>query len=91
MTKIPAQYQAYHKTKDTLQKAYYYCHCQRVKGAFIQSRSINSLYCNCGGGFYKDIWSFITEKEVQVTLKTSLFDGDTSCQFEIRFSKDDSN
>mgnify|MGYP002639737823 CR=1 FL=1 len=85
-TKIPSKFHEYFLEEDTQKKKYYYCHCPRVRDAFLENDSIDSIYCNCGGGFYQDVWEYITGKEVNINLLKSLFDGDQVCQFEIEIS-----
>jgi hypothetical protein len=85
-TKIPSEFHEYFKETDKRKKAYYYCHCPRIKKELLGDANLDSLYCYCGGGFYKDIWEFITEKDVKITVLKSLFDGQDTCQFKIDFN-----
>lgn len=82
-TKIPSKFHEYFLEEDPIKKKYYYCHCPRIRHAFTEGKDIDSIYCNCGGGFYQDVWEYITEKEVDIHITKSLFDGDDVCQFEI--------
>lgn len=86
VTKIPSRIHEYDKETDVLKKTYYYCHCPRVRSAFLNKDKIDVEYCYCGGGFYKDVWEYITNKPVKITLIRSLFNNDDVCQFRIDFS-----
>ena len=84
-TKIPSQFHEYFATEDPIQKKYYYCHCPRVKKELLEAADLDSIYCNCGGGFYRDIWETITGEAVTITVLNNLFDGDDVCRFRIEF------
>lgn len=84
-TKIPSQFHEYFAETDPVKKNYYYCHCPRIKKELLQGGDLDSIYCNCGGGFYENIWSTITGKKVTIDVMKNLFDGDEVCQFRIRF------
>lgn len=85
-TKIPSMFHEYFTEEDKTKKKYYYCHCPRIRAELLQESSIDSIYCNCGGGFYVDIWEYITGRKVDITVLKNLFDGDDVCQFLISFS-----
>jgi hypothetical protein len=85
-TKIPSAFHEYFNESDSLMKKYYYCHCPRIKKIIKENDFIDSIYCNCGGGFYKDVWEYITGKSVKISPLKTLFDGDDVCQFEISFT-----
>lgn len=82
-TKIPSKFHEYFNETDQKMKKYYYCHCPRVRKELLNNSDLDSIYCNCGGGFYKDIWEYITGSEVSITVLKNLFDGDDVCQFRI--------
>lgn len=83
-TKIPSMFHEYFDETDDIMKKYYYCHCPRVRKELLTTSDIDSIYCNCGGGFYQDIWEYITNREVLIDVVKNLFDGEDVCQFEIR-------
>lgn len=85
-TKIPSMFHEYFKA-DKENKKYYYCHCPRVRKDLIENPSLNSIYCNCGGGFYQDIWEYITGLKVDIKILKNLFDNDDVCSFEITINK----
>ena len=82
-TKIPSQFHQYFEEQIPRKKKYYYCHCPRVKSALLSDQPIDSIYCNCGGGFYVDVWEHITGKKVKIKTLTTLFDGHDVCSFKI--------
>lgn len=84
-TKIPSMFHEYFNETDEIKKKYYYCHCPRVRKELLANKDLDSIYCNCGGGFYKDVWEYITDKPVHIKVLKTLFDGHDTCQFEISF------
>lgn len=86
-TKIPSMFHEYFDETDITKKKYYYCHCPRVRKELLNNSDIDSIYCNCGGGFYSDIWEYITDKEVEIKVTKNLFDGDEVCQFTIKLKE----
>lgn len=84
-TKIPSMFHQYMDETDSLKKKYYYCHCPRIRENLLNGADLDSIYCNCGGGFYVDIWEYITGKKVSIKTTKSLFEGDDVCQFIISF------
>lgn len=86
-TKIPSMYHDYYSATDPKLRKSFYCHCPRVRSLLEKNMDLDSVYCYCGGGFYKDIWDYITGKEVKIKVLKSLFDGDDVCQFEIEVGK----
>jgi len=85
VTKIPSRFQEYYLETDPIKKKSLYCHCKRVRHDLLQNSNLDSIYCHCGGGFYQDIWEYITEKKVTIEVVKNLFDGDDVCQFKISF------
>jgi hypothetical protein len=82
-TKIPAEFQKYFLSKNQFVKRSHYCHCPRIKEAIKSGEDIPYRYCYCGGGYYRDIWRYITDKPVNVEIMKSLLLGDEVCQFKI--------
>ncbi len=85
VTKIPSLFHEYYSESDLIMKKYYYCHCPRVRKLLLDGTALDSIYCNCGGGFYKDIWEYITGDKVNIKVLKNLFDGDDVCSFMISF------
>jgi hypothetical protein len=84
-TKIPSKFHEYMNETDPLKKKYYYCHCPRIRENLLLGADLDSIYCNCGGGFYVDIWEYITGKKISIKTTKSLFESDDVCQFIISF------
>ncbi|HHE40427.1 MAG TPA: hypothetical protein ENL10_02875 [Candidatus Cloacimonetes bacterium] len=82
-TKIPKEFHKYFAEKDERKKQYYYCHCPRIRETILENRFIDLQYCYCGAGFYKDIWEYITQGDVQVEVLESILKGDKYCKIAI--------
>lgn len=83
-TKIPNDIKGFFEAKDYAERSYRYCHCDRMRTAFLtDSADLPVDYCYCGAGFYRSNWERVLERPVQVTLLSSLMKGDTLCQFRI--------
>lgn len=85
-TKIPSQFHEYHNETDPRKKKSHYCHCPRIRHLFLKDEKLDSIYCNCGGGFYQNIWETITGKKITIEVLENLFDGSDICKFKIKFS-----
>ena len=84
-TKIPSMLHEYFNETDPIKKKYYYCHCPRVRKELLKDSNLDPIYCNCGGGFYKNVWEYITSKPVEIKILKNLFSGSNTCQFEVSF------
>lgn len=89
--KIPKDFHNYFKEEDKLKKRYYYCHCPRIRESILANKPIDSHYCYCGAGFYKDIWEFILNREVDVEILKSVIKGDDVCQIAIYYDVNDTS
>ncbi len=81
--KIPKDFHNYFQEKDEMRKRFYYCHCPRIRESILENITIDSQYCYCGAGYYKDIWEFILNREVDVEIIKSVLKGDEVCQIAI--------
>jgi len=82
--KIPKEFHKYFQTDDPVKKRYHYCHCPRIREVLLsEEEAVDSNYCYCGAGFYKDIWEFILQKPVQVELLETIMKGDDVCKIKI--------
>lgn len=79
-TKNPSDPDAFEKAETPYEKQVAYCHCPLAKAA---RTPVPQPYCWCGGGWYKGIWEFITEKPVRVELLESVMKGDDRCTFAV--------
>lgn len=81
--KIPKEFHNYFNEKDEKKKRYYYCHCPRIRESIFEDKPIDGNYCYCGAGFYKDIWEYITQRDVKVRILESILKGDKYCKIAI--------
>jgi hypothetical protein len=79
-TKNPSDPAAFAKAETPYEKQVAYCHCPLAKAA---ETPVAQPHCCCGGGWYKGIWEFITEKPVRVELLESVMKGDGRCTFAV--------
>ena len=87
-TKIPKQYQEYFQAEDKREKAFYYCHCPRVREALKDTeKPLDMNYCYCGAGFYKGIWEHILQRPVRVEVLESVMNNDDVCKIAIYFKE----
>ena len=87
-TKIPADLKGYFEAKSDIEKKASYCHCDRIREAIRSKIEIPSIYCYCGGGFYKTNWERILGRPVRIELLKSILKGDDVCQFAIHLPED---
>jgi len=84
VVKIPKEFHQYFACDDEKMKKYYYCHCPRIREVLLsEEEPVDTNYCYCGAGFYKDIWEYILQKEVEVKILKSIMKGDDVCQIAI--------
>ncbi|MCF7792844.1 MAG: DUF6144 family protein [Candidatus Cloacimonetes bacterium] len=84
VSKIPKEFHKYFACDDEKMKKYYYCHCPRIREVLLsEEEPVDTNYCYCGAGFYKDIWEFILQKPVKVKLIESIMQGDDVCKIKI--------
>jgi hypothetical protein len=85
-TKIPKQYHEYFQAENGREKAYYYCHCPRIREALkVQDKPIDMNYCYCGAGFYRAIWEYILQRSVRVEVVESIMKGDEVCKIAVYY------
>lgn len=60
-----------------------YCHCPRVRHLVGTGGEPDSIYCYCGGGFYRFIWEYVLDGPVEVELLQSVMEGDDVCSFAV--------
>jgi len=79
-TKNPRYPEEFEKAATLDEKRMAYCHCPLAGKGQVP---LDSTYCFCGGGWYKGIWEFILEREVQIKLLKSVMKGDECCTFAV--------
>jgi hypothetical protein len=84
-TKIPksGSLAEYFKENDRERKKQLYCHCPRVRDSIGIGPQISSTYCYCGAGFYKAIWEYILERQVDVEVLESVLAGGDVCRIAV--------
>jgi len=84
-TKIPksGNLRAYLEEEDPEKRRQMYRHCPRIRSVLASGEALSSLYCYCGGGFYKGVWEEILGRPVQVDLSESVLEGGDVCRFVI--------
>ncbi|MBD3278098.1 MAG: hypothetical protein GF388_07350 [Candidatus Aegiribacteria sp.] len=65
-----------------------YCHCPLILKAPELGVSISTVYCYCGGGFYRHIWETILDRKVKVETVETVCSGDQVCTFRILLGED---
>lgn len=85
ISKIPYNTKQFLFETDPTMKRYYACHCPWAREA-IKNRGVklNSIFCNCSGGFSKKFWEIIFHQELEVKVLESALQGDMRCRFAIR-------
>lgn len=82
--KIPYAPDAWLKESDPLRKRYLACHCPFVRSSIVQNQKVDSLWCYCTGGFTKLLFDYLFGEDLEVSLISSVLDGDESCTFSIK-------
>ena len=90
MTKIPYMTKQYLKAIDEQEKRYYYCHCPWVRESLLNENptTIDPVFCNCSGGYYKNFWEAVLDQPVKVELLESVLKGDSVCKFALHLPSD---
>ncbi len=79
-TKAPYDAQGYEKATTQAAKKKCYCHCNIIKNHLDE---MNPTFCQCGAGWYRQLWEGVLQKPVRVELVKSLTRGDDVCQVAI--------
>jgi hypothetical protein len=84
VSKIPYNAKQYLAETDPTMKRYYACHCPWAREAIKNGDvKLNSVFCNCSGGFSKKPWEIIFGQVLQVDVLESVLQGDLRCRFAI--------
>lgn len=81
VSKIPVNPEEYEKAETLEDKKKYYCHCRFINTSLEEG--ISSTFCNCGTGWYRQIWEGILGKPVRIKILKSLLKGDDFCRVAI--------
>ncbi|MGD8462885.1 MAG: hypothetical protein PVI09_03375 [Anaerolineae bacterium] len=77
---LPERYSAA-ATKEERRAAY--CHCGVLREALARGLTMPGTYCDCGAGWYRQLWEGILERPVRVDVLRSVVQGDDRCSFAI--------
>jgi effector-binding domain-containing protein len=80
VTKNPFDPQGFEKATTRAAKRKSYCHCSIIKNHLDE---MNPTFCQCGAGWYRQLWEGILEKPVRIEMVKALTLGDDVCQFAI--------
>ena len=84
VSKIPYNAKQYLAESDPTMKRYYACHCPWAREAIKNGDvKLNSVFCNCSGGFSKKPWEIIFGQTLEVDLLESALQGDMRCRFAV--------
>jgi effector-binding domain-containing protein len=86
-TKQPSDSQGYENATTRQEKRDCYCFCTPLKGRLDE---MPVAYCNCGAGWYRQLWEGILGQPLKVEITKSLLKGDDVCQFTITLPAQDS-
>ncbi|MBN1264929.1 MAG: GyrI-like domain-containing protein [Anaerolineales bacterium] len=80
VTKIPANRQQYDEAVSRNERRQAYCHCAL---AYRHLDTMPPAFCNCGAGWYRQLWEGILQKPISVEIIKSLTCKDDTCRFAI--------
>jgi hypothetical protein len=84
VSKIPYNTKQFLAETDPTMKRYYACHCPWAREAIKSGNvKLNSVFCNCSGGFSKKPWEIIFRQTLEVEVLESALQGDMRCRFAI--------
>ena len=83
-TKIPYMTKQFLSETNESLRGYYYCHCPWAREAIKANNvKLESIFCNCSGGFHKKPWEVIFEQPLKVEILESILMGNDRCRFAI--------
>ncbi len=89
VSKIPYNAKQYLTESDPTMKRYYACHCPWAREAIRNGDvKLNSVFCNCSGGFSKKSWEIIFGQTLEVDVLESALQGDIRCRFAVHLPED---
>ncbi len=84
VTKIPYNAKRFLAEEEPLLRRYYACHCPWAREAIRTGTvAVDSIFCNCSGGFSKKPWEVIFGQTLRVEVLESALRGDMRCRFAI--------
>lgn len=89
MKKIPYMTEDALNATDPHEQAYFTCHNPMFREALLYDKKpVDPSFCNCSGGFMKNYWEAVLEREVDVELMDSPLLGGRFCEFTIHLNDD---
>lgn len=84
MKKIPYMTDSALNASNERERRYYVCHNPLIREAFLEEDQPTSpIFCNCSGGFLKNYWEAVFDREVDVEFIESVMTGHPFCKFAI--------
>lgn len=88
ITKQPANPAGYASATDPVEKRANYCHCPLMRAAIRGQLPISDTFCNCGAGWFVQLWQGILQQPVRVDVLQSVVRGGDCCEFAIHLPPD---
>lgn len=86
--KVPADPEGFRNATTDVERRASYCHCPFVRSTIRSGDRISPTFCNCGGGWYVQLWEGILGESVVVDVERSVARGDDCCRFVIHVPDD---
>lgn len=83
VTKVPADRRGYERAVSRQERRESYCHCAL---AYRHLDTMPPAFCNCGAGWYRQLWEGILGRTVRVEIIKCLTRMDETCRFAIHLS-----
>jgi effector-binding domain-containing protein len=88
VTKDPIDPEAYARAQNDTEKRAAACFCGVGRAAILAEQSLSPTYCNCGGGWYVQLWEAILQQSLRVEVLESVLQGGNHCRFAIHLPED---
>jgi hypothetical protein len=82
-TKAPPSPEQYEQAGSDVEKRSLRCYCPIGRVAILEDKTVPETFCNCGAGWYVQLWEGILGKPVRVELLESVLQGGEKCRFAI--------
>lgn len=88
VTKNPIDPETYAQAQSDAEKRAAACFCGIGRAAIMAEEGLSPTYCNCGGGWFVQLWEGILQQPVQVEVLESVLQGAAHCRFAIHLPAD---
>jgi hypothetical protein len=68
---------------DAFSRRQHMCHCGWINGSHDE---VSPIFCNCGAGFYRNLWESLVGAPVKVSVISTVFSGGQYCQMRVLLS-----